>query len=1413
MSVGESYGKGQITFRPAWPWRSLIMLLDRIDIDAHGPLSRVELGPFCEHLNVICGPEGAGKTAIARFIRDSLVHREYPLGMMSSSTGRVVWSDQEGKLHCRREMDGTKVGRQSVEFEPRGDFRSQFDSLHKSWVAGRANRDNQRAMTSIRIPESIVDGVITDTAITSLARVVSACIRSGLDTANGYDTSARLNPADDQRRRELRTKLADIETELAQLNLSGQSEDQLVRRRNELHSQSNRQRNATTSSYDSERRQNDLRVQLSDLENRARQLRNAQSRLRSELAGLETHYQSPPVAVHTVSDEELRRKLDDLDAQMIRWRRTLTEVRGLREAFALQGRSSAFGPNVASRREQLQGFISSIDPYVSVSGASSVQDIKVRIDSATKQIDWLLTRYSDNSGVADWYRPMSSSAVDQNSLAESLRSIRDDLVEVRSTIATASTYTKTVDHSSHHNVNPAEADELVQAETWLSASIELLIRRRIELLRDYAPEMATPSHGNSWNSESNQRERARRTEELGRIELDLNDCLSRAAQVRQSIDLIPSSVDVAKSSWQQDHIVAELNQIDVQLSLYSRATWLRNRRAELIKELGVTRREYSGSPLAAEASHWLVRLSAGRMRQISWPYAAYKSASIGHSIHWDDQTTGVCIDGRDEAICPAADRALAVLAVRLAAGELLAKSGRDVPLVLEINRELLQVADVAHTDINVSGTYSNVHDGRFHHPIISAIHDYASRGRQAVLLTSSQDLAQQVARAGGTTFNLYPTQNVQAHRPVWQPHYQSERYVGPHAQVWGDNVARDYRVAGDYRDPHDYRHQGPGVLRTSVPVNGTTADVNRSFDTAWREAYGLFDNPEGYANYPATDWAVPGEDFRDGFYVNQSYTTDVRARQTAQPRAYVVNEANHLVPVAAPNVGLQNRSPFYLSVDSPIDQAPSIDAIAAARLRGLNVTHINHLMQQDSNRLSDALGLANVDAATIRRWKSECRLVCRVPQLRAFDARVLVGCGVTDPAQLAATPPGELLSRVEDFLATKRGQQILLSGSSYELSRITSWIASARKATGERVYEFDSETGRVGRQVVDGRVIDNAGPVYAFDSDRYEYENDGRVRESRRSSRARSRGSRRNSGYANGYGIAGNGGNGNGYGNGNGSRSAGNGYGSGTRNHSGSGSGAGYGSGSGAGYGSGSGVGNGSGSGGRSGYGQPNRSNRSRSSTRSRSNSGNRSNRSSRSVRDSRDVVRMQRQPREYERETGREQRNSDRERTSRSSRGERSERVSREVQSETRELKFYLQRNSAVVDAPSIGSRMAEKLNAIGIYTVDDLLTADPNTLAEQLEHRRIDADVILTWQQQATLVCRIPMLRGHDAQLLVAAEVTTAEEVTEYDAAELFALIDPIARSNEGKRIIRGGKLPDLEEITEWISYSKQNRELVAA
>ncbi len=161
----------------------------------------------------------------------------------------------------------------------------------------------------------------------------------------------------------------------------------------------------------------------------------------------------------------------------------------------------------------------------------------------------------------------------------------------------------------------------------------------------------------------------------------------------------------------------------------------------------------------------------------------------------------------------------------------------------------------------------------------------------------------------------------------------------------------------------------------------------------------------------------------------------------------------------------------------------------------------------------------------------------------------------------------------------------------------------------------------------------------------------------------------------------------------------------------------------------------------------------------------------------------------------------------------ERSEREPLESRDSNRELRFYLQRESLVLDAPSIGARMAERLNAIGICTVDDLLNADADTVATELDHRRVDADTVLQWQQQATLVCRVPMLRGHDAQLLVAAEVTTPEELAQCDAGELLGVVDTIARSNDGQRILRGGKRPDLAEVTDWINYGRQHRELMAA
>ena len=73
--------------------------------------------------------------------------------------------------------------------------------------------------------------------------------------------------------------------------------------------------------------------------------------------------------------------------------------------------------------------------------------------------------------------------------------------------------------------------------------------------------------------------------------------------------------------------------------------------------------------------------------------------------------------------------------------------------------------------------------------------------------------------------------------------------------------------------------------------------------------------------------------------------------------------------------------------------------------------------------------------------------------------------------------------------------------------------------------------------------------------------------------------------------------------------------------------------------------------------------------------------------------------------------------------------------------------------------------------------------------------------------------MLRGHDAELLVAADLTTPEELAEADATELFAVVDEIANSGRGKRILRGGNPPDLDEVKDWIHWAKNQRSLRAA
>ena len=155
----------------------------------------------------------------------------------------------------------------------------------------------------------------------------------------------------------------------------------------------------------------------------------------------------------------------------------------------------------------------------------------------------------------------------------------------------------------------------------------------------------------------------------------------------------------------------------------------------------------------------------------------------------------------------------------------------------------------------------------------------------------------------------------------------------------------------------------------------------------------------------------------------------------------------------------------------------------------------------------------------------------------------------------------------------------------------------------------------------------------------------------------------------------------------------------------------------------------------------------------------------------------------------------------------------SRESKPSKKNLKFYLNLDDQLEAAPSIGAKTAERFEAIGVLTVEQFLKQTAESMATKLNYKRITSKLIREWQHQARFVCRVPNLRGHDAQLLVGCDITEPETLATMQPQSLLNVILPFAESKEGIRIIRNGKKPDLEEINDWIAWAAEMRSIQAA
>jgi predicted flap endonuclease-1-like 5' DNA nuclease len=133
---------------------------------------------------------------------------------------------------------------------------------------------------------------------------------------------------------------------------------------------------------------------------------------------------------------------------------------------------------------------------------------------------------------------------------------------------------------------------------------------------------------------------------------------------------------------------------------------------------------------------------------------------------------------------------------------------------------------------------------------------------------------------------------------------------------------------------------------------------------------------------------------------------------------------------------------------------------------------------------------------------------------------------------------------------------------------------------------------------------------------------------------------------------------------------------------------------------------------------------------------------------------------------------------------------------------RFRLAEGDDIEAAPAIGPKTADRLRAVGLHLVSDLLAAKPEQVASVLDLRHVSPATVTDWQDEARLVCAVPDLRGTQAQLLVGAGYRTVDDLAAAEPAALLTAILRFVQTSEGQRVLRDGRPPDLEKVLAWVA-----------
>ncbi|GIW92315.1 MAG: hypothetical protein KatS3mg110_0356 [Pirellulaceae bacterium] len=155
--------------------------------------------------------------------------------------------------------------------------------------------------------------------------------------------------------------------------------------------------------------------------------------------------------------------------------------------------------------------------------------------------------------------------------------------------------------------------------------------------------------------------------------------------------------------------------------------------------------------------------------------------------------------------------------------------------------------------------------------------------------------------------------------------------------------------------------------------------------------------------------------------------------------------------------GTRSASGTWLSSTATIDRLDWVPARVLELIKNCGILTVSALLRAEPSCVV-ARSESAITVEQMERYQAEARLLCRVPGLKPYDARVLVACGITTPEQLAQLHPIELYRLVESLLATPEGSDLIRSGTSDDIQRLTRWLRQMRANRPQRHAGLESRS-------------------------------------------------------------------------------------------------------------------------------------------------------------------------------------------------------------------------------------------------------------------------------------------------------------------------------------------------------------------